>query len=147
MKRLHEEGITVSRDVYRAIMDDLGAELIGSVRKHVIAGLEPRITFDNVDFKVLVKIILQNHRNSDMHWIAHFLTFDRVPSEHLDDSKPQVECIKDFKNTEYLLNKDDLQKLRSDFIILVARVLKEFFRFLDSLKGTAVPEHIPHRYN
>ena len=111
MKRLHEEAITVSRDVYRAIMDDLGAELIGSVRKHVIAGLEPRIIFDNVDFKVLVNIILQNHRNSDMHWIAHFLTFDRVPSEHLDDSKPQVECIKDFKNTEYLLNKDDLQKL------------------------------------
>ena len=147
MKRLHEEAITVSRDVYRAIMDDLGAELIGSVRKHVIAGLEPRITFDNVDFKVLVNIILQNHRNSDMHWIAHFLTFDRVPSEHLDDSKPQVECIKDFKNTEYLLNKDDLQKLRSDFIILVARVLKEFFGFLDSLKGMAVPEHIPHRYN
>lgn len=147
MKRLHEEAITVSRDVYRAIMDDLGAELIGSVRKHVIAGLEPRIIFDNVDFKVLVNIILQNHRKSDMHWIAHFLTFDRVPSEHLDDSKPQVECIKDFKNTEYLLNKDDLQKLRSDFIILVARVLKEFFGFLDSLKGMAVPEHIPHRYN
>lgn len=147
MKRLHEEAITVSRDVYRAIMDDLGAELVGSVRKHVIAGLEPRITFDNVDFKVLVNIILQNHRNSDMHWIAHFLTFDRVPSEHLDDSKPQVECIEDFKNTEYLVNKDDLQKLRSDFIILVARVLKEFFGFLDSLKGMAVPEHIPHRYN
>lgn len=82
-----------------------------------------------------------------MHRIAHFLTFDRVPSEHLDDSKPQVECIKDFKDTEYLLNKDDLQKLRSDFIILVARVLKEFFGFLDSLKGMAVPEHIPHRYN
>ena len=68
-----------------------------------------------------------------MHWIAHFLSFDRVPSEHLDDSKPHVERIEDFENIEYLLNKDELQKLRSDFIILVARVLKEFFRFLDSL--------------
>lgn len=134
IKRLHEEGIKVSSDGYRAIMDDLGAELIGSVRKHVIAGLKPRITFDNLDFKVLVNIILQNHRNSDMHWIAHLLTFDRVPSK----------CIEGFENIEYLLNKDDLQKLHSDFIILVARVLKEF---LDSLKGTAVPEHIPHRYN
>ena len=147
MKRLHEEGITVSRDGYRAIMDDLGAELIGSVRKHVIAGLEPRITFDNLDFKVLVNIILQNHRNSDMHWIAHFLTFDRVPSQNLDDSKPQVEHIENFENIEYLLNKDELQKLRGDFIVLVARVLKEFFGFMDSLKDTAVPEHIPHRYN
>ena len=82
-----------------------------------------------------------------MHWIAHFLTFDRVPSEHLDGSKSHVEHIEDFENIEYLLNKDELQKLRSDFIILVARVLKEFFGFLDSLKGTAVPEHIPHRYN
>ena len=75
MKRRHEEGVTVSRDGYQAIMDDLGSELI------VSAGLEPRITFDNLDFKVLVYIILQNHRNSDKHWIAHFLTFDRVPSQ------------------------------------------------------------------
>lgn len=59
-------------------MDDMGAELIGTIRKNVLAGLEPRIVFDNLDFTILVNIILQNHRNSDKHWIASFLTLHSI---------------------------------------------------------------------
>ena len=147
MKRLNREGITVTRDGYRAIMDDLSAGLVESVRKNVLDGLQPRLTYDNLDFKILVNIILQSHRNTDMHWIAHFITFDRVPSEHLDDSKPQVTDINDFENIQYLLSKDELSKLHGDFVILVARVLAEFFEFLRTLKGSVITEHIPHRYN
>jgi len=146
MKRLNKGGITVRRDGYRTIMDDMGADLIQSIRKNVAAGLEPRIVFDNLDFKILANVILQNHRNSDMHWIAHFLTFDRVSSKNLDDSKPQVVDAKDFELIEYLLNKDELQKLRSDFIVLVARVLKEFFSFMEALGESVIPKHISHRY-
>lgn len=134
-------GITVTRDGYRTIMDDIGADLIGCVRQNIAAGHELRIIFDNLDFKILVNIILTNHRNSDLHWIAHFLTFDRVSSQNLDDSKPQV---KDFENIEYLLNKDELEKLRNDFIVLVARVLKEFFKCVEAL-GDVIPKHISHR--
>ena len=137
-------GITVTRDGYRTIMDDIGADLIGHVRQNIAAGQEPRIIFDNLDFKILVNIILTNHRNSDHHWIAHFLTFDRVSSQNLDDSKPQVADVKDFENIEYLLNKDELEKLRSDFIVLVARVLKEFFKCVEAL-GDVIPKHISHR--
>ena len=79
-------GITVTRDGYRTILDDIGADLIGRVRQNIAAGHEPRIIFDNLDFKILVNIILTNHRNSDHHWIAHFLTFDRVSSQNLYDS-------------------------------------------------------------
>lgn len=126
-------------------MDDIGADLIGHVRQNIAAGHEPRIIFDNLDFKILVNIILTNHRNSDHHWIAHFLTFDRVSSQNLDDSKPQVADVKDyFENIEYLLNKDELEKLRSDFIVLVARVLKEFFKCVEAL-GDVIPKHISHR--
>ena len=138
-------GITVTRDGYRTIMNDMGADLIDRVRKNVAAGLEPRIIFDNLDFKILVNIMLTNHRNSDHHWIAHFLTFDRVSSQNLDDSKPQVADVKDFENIEYLLNKDELDKLCSDFIVLVARVLKEFFKFMEVLGDAVIPKHIIHR--
>ena len=41
MKRLNRMGITVTRDGYRTIMDDMGADLIDRVRKNVAAGLEP----------------------------------------------------------------------------------------------------------
>ena len=138
-------GITVTRDGYRTIMDDMGADLIDRVRKNVAAGLKPRIIFDNLNFKILVNIMLTNHRNSDHHWIAHFLTFDRVSLQNLDDSKLQVADVKDFENIEYLLNKDELDKLRSDFIVLVARVLKEFFKFMGVLGDAVIPKHITHR--
>lgn len=137
-------GIAVTREGYRTIMDDMGSDLLDRVRKNIAVGLEPRIVFDNLDFKILVNIILTNHRNSDHHWIAHFVTFDRVSSQNLDDSKPQVANIKDFENIEYLLNKEELEKLRSDFIVLVARVLKEFFKFMEAL-GDVIPKHISHR--
>lgn len=139
-------GIAVTRDGYRTIMDDMGADLIDRVRKNITAGLEPRIVFDNLDFKILVNIILTNHRNSDHHWIAHFLTFDRVSSQNLDDTKPQVADVKDFENIEYLLNRDELDKLPSDFIVLVARVLKEIFKFMEVLGDAVIPKHITHRY-
>ena len=118
-------------------------ELTVTIRRHVSAGCVPRLFFDNLDFKVLVNIILQNHRHSDMHWIAHYVTFDRVPSDHLDDSKPISDGTR-FENIEYLLCQSELEKLRSDFIVLVARILAEFFEFMEPLKS-AIPKHIQHR--
>ena len=53
MKRLNVSGMTVTRDAYRSIMDDMGAQLIGSIQKN-------SIVFDNLDFKILANIILQN---------------------------------------------------------------------------------------
>ena len=31
-----------------------------------------------------------------MHWIGHYLTFDQIPSDHLDDTKPLVSDINQF---------------------------------------------------
>ena len=62
-----------------------------------------------------------------MHWIAHFITFDRVPSTNLDDTKPLVADPDNFENINYLMGKNGMEKLRQDYIILVARVLAEFF--------------------
>lgn len=78
-----------------------------------------------------------------MHWIAHYITFDRVPCDNLDDSRPLSDGTR-FENIEYLLSETELEKLRSDFIVLVARILVEFFDFMEPLKS-AVPRHIQHR--
>ena len=126
-------------------MEDIGTELTENVRTAVGTGKECRIFFDNIDFKILVNIVLKNHRNSDIHWIAQYLTYDRVPSAGLDDSKPLVSDVKDFDNVNYLLSQAETEKLRHDFIVLVARVLVEFFEFMKPFEN-AVPRHITHRY-
>lgn len=119
--------------------------LFSIIMLQVESGKEIRVVFDNFDFRVLANIILHNHRNSDMHWIAQYMTFDRVPSNHLDDSKPIVPNIMDFENVNYLLSKDQLEMQRKDYIILVARVLSDYFPVLQPLQD-AIPAHILHRY-
>ena len=99
-------------------MDDVGSNNVKDLQKLVESeGNQLRIVFDNFDFRVLANIVLPNHRNSDMHWIAQFATFDRIPSNHLDDSKPLVSNINDFENKEYLLTKEELEKMKSDFTV------------------------------
>lgn len=110
------------------------------------SSMELRVTFDNFDFKILANVILKNHRNSDFHWITHYLTFDRISSAGLDDTKPLVNDINTFSNSSYLLHKDELQHFRKEFIVLVSRVLVEFFPCLSSLQSL-IPEHIKHRFS
>ena len=67
-------------------MDDVGGNLVPVIKKLVQTEGKLRLVFDNFDFKILANIILQNHRNSDMHWIGQFVTFDRISCDHLDDT-------------------------------------------------------------
>lgn len=127
------------------LMDDVGSNNVKDLQKLVESeGDQLRIVFDNFDFRVLANVSLPNHKNADMHWIAQFATFDRIPSNHLDDSKPLVSNINEFENKEYVLTKDELTKMKSDFTVLVARVLVEYFPCLLFLKDD-VCQHIPHR--
>lgn len=99
--------------------------------------MELRATFDSFDFKILANVILKNHRNSDFHWITHYLTFDRISIAGLDDTKPLVNDISTFSNSNYLLKfvKDELHLFRKEFIVLVSRVLVDFFPCLSSLES------------
>lgn len=109
--------------------------------------MELRATFDNFDFKMLANIILTNHTNSDFLWITQYFTFNRVSSAGLDDTKPLVVEINTyFSNSNYLLSKEELQLFRKEFIVLVSRVLVEFFPCLNPLKPL-IPKHIQHHYS
>ena len=122
--------MTQTRESYRLIKDDIGADLKNTISNQMSAGRQLRVCFDNMDFRVPMNIILKNHHNSDKHWIAHYLTFDRVPCDRLDDAKPLVSDYRAFDNINYLLSKEDLETLRQNFIVLIAQVLLEFFDFM-----------------
>ena len=125
-------------------MDDVGGDLQNKLKQLVKTEGKPRMVFDNFDFKILANIILPNHQNSDMHWIAQFMTFDRFPCDHLDNTKPLVTDAKLFNNKEYLLTETELQTIKSNFCTLVMRILVEFFPCMKHLKSV-VDDHIPHK--
>lgn len=81
-----------------------------------------------------------------MHWITQYITFDRVSSTGLCSSKPIVSDINEFENKNYLLSKEELEKLRREYIILVARVLVTYFPCLQPIKNV-VEKHISHKYS
>ena len=128
------------------MLDDLGDGLVDHVREKVQQGNELRVTFDNFDFRIFTNIIVKGYQNSDEHWITQYITFDRVSSVHLDDTRPIIQDIKNFDNTNYLLSKTELQDQRKDYIVLVSRVLVEHFPSLQSLKHV-VPMHITHQHS
>lgn len=129
-------------------MDSIGNGLVGNVRRSIQDNnLEMRVTFDNFDFKMLANIIMKNHKNSDFHWIVQYLCFERIPSSGMDDCKPLVNDIARFENINYLLDEEsELKAMKQDFIVLVARVLVEFFPFLSFLKSV-IPKHIEHKFS
>jgi hypothetical protein len=127
-------------------LDDLQDGVMDYIKKMVKEGKEIRWTFDNFDFNILTNIIISGYKNSDMHWICQYITFDRVPSSHLDDSKPLVEDISKFENKEYLLSKSELQNTRFEYIVLISRILLDFFPCLKVIKNV-VPSHIEHVFS
>lgn len=139
-------GICQSRHSYRNILDDLQDGIADHIRKMVDKGKEIRVTFDNFDFRILTNIIINGYQNSDMHWICQYITFDRISSSNLDNSQPIMKDIKQFDNKEYLLSKCELKNMRDEYIVLVSRVLVEFFPCMKVIRKI-VPQHISHKYS
>ena len=126
-------------------MDEIGSGLVSKLQKLVQEGLQLRVNFDNLDFKILANQVLTSHCNADVHWINQYITFDRVPSAHLDDQKPLAD-LKELPLTEYILSQEEERQLRNNMIVLVARVLTKMIPCLAYIKD-AVPKHIPHSYS
>jgi hypothetical protein len=143
-QRLNKLGISQSRANVLNLMDDVGKELLGQIKQKMNERQSLRIVFDNFDFKILVNVITKQNRNSDIHWIGQYATFDRVPSDHLDDKHPLVSNIDHFDNAEYLLSEKELKEIKTQFTVLLARILFDFFPCLQHLKTTTC-DHIKHK--
>ena len=113
------------------------------IEKNCALGLEhgPRpAASDRTDSRALAQFFsIRTSRPANNIYI-----FDRIPSNHLDDTRPIKANMEDLENKEYLLSKAELDKMKSDFTILVTRVLVQFFPCLSYLKDD-VCKHIPHR--
>ena len=100
-------------------MDDVGNDCELSIQHLILLQKKnPRMVFNNFDFDILANIILKNHGNLDILWMAKHCTFDQFQSTNLDDTKPLVNNIESFKNKEHLLSKEELNKPKCDFTVI-----------------------------
>lgn len=87
-----------------------------------------------------------DHRNKQHNWFSSIIVFERIDFSHLDNVT-SLGDIRNFSNENYLTTPADVQKLKSDFKVLVGRVFLEFFKQPQfAAVKKLVPQHIHHRY-
>lgn len=125
-------------------MDDVGGNLEEIIKGKMDKGYRPRVVYDNFDFWIKPGRLTKDFQNTDNHWISQYVTFDRVDTTELNNSHP-IGDLSEFEIFRYLINEEEEAKLRTDYIILVCRVLVRFIPWLEPLKD--VLGHIKHRYS
>ena len=63
------------------------------------------------------------------------MAFDRFSSDHLDDTKLMVPDVKLFDNKEFLVTETEIKNVKSNFVILVVRILVQFFSVFNFCMG------------
>lgn len=125
-------------------MEDVGGNLGGIIGDLMSKGQQPRVVYDNFDFRITPGQLTKDHQNTDNHWISQFITFDRIDTSGLDNSKP-IGDLSEFDIFCYLMNDNERAKLRSDYTILATRVLVKFIPWLEPLKECL--GHIKHKHS
>lgn len=102
------------------------------------------ISFDNLDFQLQRKSMSMQSQNRDYHWINHRMIENRVSGAHLNSQGPKAN-LQEVSNIKFLPKLEDHQRQRSNYIILAARILVDYFDALAPLKDACI-YHIPHKY-
>ena len=51
-------------------MDDVGGNLESIIKELMNEGQEPRVVYDNFDFRITPGQLTKDHQNTDNHWIS-----------------------------------------------------------------------------
>ena len=102
-----------------------------------------KIVIDNIDKNVKPRNMRVDAQTQSLHYVHIYSVKDRIDFGKLSDVPPSGEkCLYDILPTT-----DDYENLKTNFSVLVARVIVEHIPFFsENFCGTA-PRHIPHPYS
>ena len=82
-------------------------------------------------------------QNKDIHWVNHIMIENRVSGNHLS-SEGQKANVHDVPNIQFLPNIVDQRQHRYDYVVLVSRILLNYFDAFAKFKDVCV-QHIQHK--
>ena len=103
------------------------------------------VAFDNIDLEIRRKDMTMANQNKDIHWVNHKMFQNRVSGNTLSKLSPK-QNLADVSNMTFLPSANDQSKQRSNYIVLVSRMLVEYFKAFEPLKEVCI-QHIPHKYS
>ena len=83
-------------------MDDVGGNLEIIIKELMNEGQEPRVVYDNFDFRITPGQLTKDHQNTDNHWISQYVTFDRIDTSGMNNSH-SIGDLTEFEIFGYLL--------------------------------------------
>ena len=102
------------------------------------------IAFDNIDIQLQRKSMTLSAQNRNFHWVNHKMVNNRVSGCQLAADGPKADLL-EVQNLKFFPSIEEHQKQRFNYIILVSRMLVEYFDAFEPLKKTCI-QHIPHKY-
>ena len=103
------------------------------------------IAFDNIDLEINRKNMTMSKQNRDIHWVNHKMFVNRVSGSLLSSDGPKCD-LSTVQNSTFLPSVSDQQRQRFNYIILVSRMLVQYFDAYEPLRDVCI-QHIPHKYS
>lgn len=103
------------------------------------------IAFDNIDLELKVKNMTMSKQNRDIHWVNHKMFINRVHGNSLPCDGPRCD-LSEVSNSNFLPSIKDQKRQRFNYIVLVSRILTQYFDAFGPLKDVCI-QHIPHKYS
>ena len=130
----------------QCLSHDLAMKANDALKEHQIT-CHPGFTiaFDNIDLEVHRKNMTVAKQNQDIHWVNHLMFVNRVSGNSLPNEAPRQD-LQTVSNMTFLPSANDQVKQRSNYIVLVSRMLVEYFDAFQPLKDACV-QHMPHKYS
>lgn len=104
-----------------------------------------KITIDNFDYYQEVHYMTEEHQNIDKHYLSMMATENRVAGHNLSNDPP-LNGIHEMDNGKCVPSQADHRQQRSNYLILVERLLVKNIPYLEFL-ADVVTQHIPHKYS
>ena len=103
-----------------------------------------QIIGDNCDLHVNVRHVTNDSKNESFHWFNCVAFKDQVSGDHLSDIHETT--LDDVPVSSFFPDNEDIQELKSDFMILWSRAIVNHLSSFAFLRN-AVVYHIPHQYS
>ncbi|XP_013409173.1 uncharacterized protein LOC106172813 [Lingula anatina] len=132
----------MSHESKRNIVDEYASYSEERIIQSVAKGKDFKLNGDNLDIYVSTNDIRIDNKNRDYHYFASDVTFDRVDTSCLDDSKPlgDIDSVT-YKNFVSSVDEDTVYK--DSLKVILARVLCDNVPGFGWMKAV-IPKHIAH---
>ena len=101
-----------------------------------------KIVFDNIDKNVKPRFVRSDHQTHSLHFVHSYAVKDRIEFSQFSSKTPTAVNIFDIIPDEH-----DYKSLKSDFAVLISRMIVEYMPFFSTdYKGIPL-QHIPHKYS